>query len=138
MILNVVKKYFAVSSDNKKLIEFNHLDCLVIFEIYICRNLIVLSVFEHKGCIVDVFFNRVDSLCNYNVRILDTHILLSHNGSNLCGEIMTSISNYFNIKRITTSIAHPQSNGSCDVGDSKVQKYLGAPFFFLNLNSQPQ
>ena len=41
-------------------------------------------------------------------------ILVSDNGSNLCGEIMTSVANYFNIKRITTSIAHPQSNASVE------------------------
>lgn len=53
-------------------------------------------------------------------------ILLSDNGSNLCGEIMTEISSYFNIKRITTSIAHPQSNGSVERAHARLAEFIRA------------
>lgn len=53
-------------------------------------------------------------------------ILLSDNGSNLCGEIMTEIANYFNIKRITTSIAHPQSNGSVERAHARLAEFIRA------------
>lgn len=53
-------------------------------------------------------------------------ILLSDNGSNLCGEIMTAISSYFNIKRITTSIAHPQSNGSVERAHARLAEFIRA------------
>lgn len=51
-------------------------------------------------------------------------ILLSDNGSNLCGEIMTGIANYFNIKRITTSVAHPQSNGSVERAHARLAEFI--------------
>lgn len=51
-------------------------------------------------------------------------ILLSDNGSNLCGEVMTAIANYFNIKRITTSIAHPQSNGSVERAHARLAEFI--------------
>lgn len=53
-------------------------------------------------------------------------ILLSDNGSNLCGEIMTNVANYFNIKRITTSIAHPQSNGGVERAHSRLAEFIRA------------
>lgn len=53
-------------------------------------------------------------------------ILLSDNGANLCGEIMTQISAYFNIKRITTSIAHPQSNGSVERAHARLAEFIRA------------
>lgn len=53
-------------------------------------------------------------------------ILLSDNGSNLCGEIMTSISSYFNIKRIFTSVAHPQSNGSVERAHARLAEFVRA------------
>lgn len=51
-------------------------------------------------------------------------ILVSDNGSNLCGEIMTSVANYFNIKRITTSIAHPQSNASVERAHARLAEFI--------------
>lgn len=53
-------------------------------------------------------------------------ILLSDNGSNLCGEVMTSISSYFNIKRIHTSVAHPQSNGSVERAHARLAEFVRA------------
>lgn len=52
--------------------------------------------------------------------------LLSDNGSNLCGEVMTAISTYFNIKRITTSVAHPQSNGSVERAHGRLAEFIRA------------
>lgn len=51
-------------------------------------------------------------------------ILLSDNGSNLCGEIMSAIANYFGIKRIQTSIAHPQSNGSVERAHARLAEFI--------------
>lgn len=53
-------------------------------------------------------------------------ILLSDNGSNLCGEIMTGISSYFNIKRIMTSVAHPQSNASVERAHARLAEFIRA------------
>lgn len=53
-------------------------------------------------------------------------VLLSDNGSNLCGEIMTEIDNYFNIKRITTSVAHPQSIGSVERAHARLVEFIRA------------
>lgn len=53
-------------------------------------------------------------------------VLLSDNGSNLCGEVMTSISSYFNIKRIFTSVAHPQSNGSVERAHARLAEFVRA------------
>lgn len=53
-------------------------------------------------------------------------ILVSDNGSNLCGDIMTGISEYFNIKRITTSIAHPLSNASVERAHGRLAEFIRA------------
>lgn len=53
-------------------------------------------------------------------------IILSDNGSNLCGEIMTCVASYFNIKRITTAIAHPQSNGSVERAHARLAEFIRA------------
>lgn len=52
--------------------------------------------------------------------------LLSDNGSNLCGEIMTNVAAYFNIKKITTSIAHPQSNASVERAHARLAEFVRA------------
>lgn len=39
---------------------------------------------------------------------------------------MTEISNYFNIKRIMTSMAHPQSNGSVERAHARLAEYIRA------------
>lgn len=51
-------------------------------------------------------------------------ILLSDNGSNLCGEIMTAVANYFGIKRITTSLCHPQSNGALERSHARLAEFI--------------
>lgn len=51
-------------------------------------------------------------------------LLVSDNGSNLCGEIMTSISSYFNIHRIKTSVAHPQSNASVERAHVRLAEFI--------------
>lgn len=53
-------------------------------------------------------------------------LLLSDNGSNLCGDIMTDVASFFNIKRITTSIAHPQSNGGVERAHARLAEFIRA------------
>lgn len=53
-------------------------------------------------------------------------ILLSDNGSNLCGDIMTNVANFFNIQRVTTSIAHPQSNGGVERAHARLAEFIRA------------
>lgn len=51
-------------------------------------------------------------------------ILLSDNGSNLVGEIMTTIANFFGIKQITTSVGHPRSNGSVERAHARLAEFI--------------
>lgn len=52
--------------------------------------------------------------------------LVSDNGANLCGTVMTFVANYFNISRITTAIAHPQSNASVERAHGRLAEFIRA------------
>lgn len=53
-------------------------------------------------------------------------LLLSDNGSNLVGEIMTTIARIFGIKQIKTSIGHPKSNGSVERAHARLAEFVRA------------
>lgn len=53
-------------------------------------------------------------------------MLISDNGANLCGEIMTSVASYFNLTRIMTSVAHPQSNASVERAHARLAEFVRA------------
>lgn len=52
--------------------------------------------------------------------------LLSDNGRNLCGEVMTQVANYFGIARITTALGHPQANGAVEKTHQRLSEFIRA------------
>lgn len=62
--------------------------------------------------------------------------LLSDNGSNLCGEVMTQLARYCGISRITTSIAHPQSNASVERAHARLAEFIRTTDAELEVDTQ--
>lgn len=50
--------------------------------------------------------------------------LISDNGGNLCGEVLTQVAKYFGIARVFTSIGHPQSNGAVEKTHQRLSEFI--------------
>lgn len=50
--------------------------------------------------------------------------MISDNGTNLCGKIMQNVASYFGIKHITTSVAHPQTNGAVERAHARLAEFM--------------
>lgn len=62
--------------------------------------------------------------------------LLSDNGANLCGELMTQLARYLGISRVTTSIAHPQSNGAVERCHARLGEIIRATDSELEIDTE--
>lgn len=56
-------------------------------------------------------------------------IILTDNGTEFCNELMKNLAKIFKIKHITTSVAHPQSNGSVERIHGRLKEYLNTVNF---------
>jgi hypothetical protein len=104
VILNDIKRFLAVSTDNRQYFEFDNLTCFHSANAAICDNDVVFTVGAQDNCLLNIFYHGNDSSCSYR-RLLnylevhhrfDTDLLL------------------FSPKKLTVNISCP------DFADSKI------------------
>lgn len=66
VVLDNIPKYFVVAYDNTKFYTLDTLNCLIIFENYICKGSVLMNVGYQRDCITDLFFLNNDNNCIYH------------------------------------------------------------------------
>lgn len=80
VILDNVKKYFAVSIDKKNFFYSDILNCFIISNNqYICPNIVKFNMGVYETCLTGIFFKNNDSFCDYRkvTQKFDVHSVLS-------------------------------------------------------------
>lgn len=108
IILDNIPKYFAVSNDNLHYFTLESLDCFIVYELYICKNTIVYNFGFERECITDLFFQNVDSHCQYKKlkQKFDIHNILNSDMimfSTAGISVQLTCANFTDIKNLTGS-----------------------------------
>lgn len=65
VVLDNVPKYLVVSFDNTKYFTLDNLSCFTIFDVFICKKSVLINVGLLRECLTDLYFQNVDSNCEY-------------------------------------------------------------------------